>query len=1110
MLENKKTRNNRFRLYWGLLFLCFIITSIHAQENKTFSGIVVDTNKDPIIGASVLILGETIGTITDIDGKFSLQVPEGKKVQISFVGYATKTITNLDQAIITLDEDVLLLEETVVVGYARQKKAHLTGAISTVNLEDIADLSTSGLGASLSGLVPGLSISGGDGRPGEQSRLKIRQSDVTSSFTNVSGFVPDNSPLYVIDGFISSETAFNNLESTMVESISVLKDAAAAVYGARSANGVILVTTKKGKIGKPSISYSGQFGIADEISRAKMLDSYNYGKLWNGIRATHNPSDTDTNTQRELFQADELEAMKNLNYNILDREWSAAFTQRHSINISGASERANYYAGISYYSQDGNLGKIDYNRWNYRAGVDLNISKWLKTSLQVSGDYGEQTKAYNKVGGSSSETDYNTLLTRPRYIPEYVNGLPIASFGPSNEQINDSQYYHFDQIQKSDNYTKSMPQNMVINSAIEYDFGWNKWLKGLKLKFTYSKGINTLKGNEYGTKYTLYKLIDRGGSGNHLYTGDDINLDSSNFETINVTNGNMLRRTTARSDNYQMNFILSYDRTFGDHSVSGLFTIEKSEREVEDLDGSVSDPYPFTNGQSNTATGTHTTVFGRSESGTLSYVGRANYAYMNKYLVEFLIRSDASTVFAPENYWGTFPSISAGWVMSEESWFHKNIKNVNYLKIRASFGLLGRDNTKAWAWLKNYSLNPDKGPIFGEGGMNTSTGPHIGVPDESINRDARWDQSYKSNFGLDLTLLKNRLGITFDGYYEWNRKMFVTRSGSDVPSTVGARPSAENYGSVDTWGVELALNWNDRIGKDFKYSIGINTGYSDNKVLRIPWESKIPIDGKFPNQRSDRGSWGLECIGMFRDYQQIEEYFDTYNITDYLGMTKEDVRPGMLIYKDIRGEQNEDGTYDGPDGKIDTRNDLVKISHRNNPYGLTINLKAEWKGLSIRAQIAGNWGGYDFVPTYARQVRSLTSTASGYNVMQFVNLPSFWKDNMYVYENVLDAQGNIVAEQNREAKYPNLRYSINGNQSTFWKVSATRFTLRNITLAYSIPKEILNKLNIGIESCRFNLTGQNLLSFYNPYPNNFIDPLSGSYGSYPNLRRFTLGVNVSF
>lgn len=1091
----------------SMLMTFAVILSAHAQDSNTFSGTVVEANGDPIIGASVKVIGTATGTITDLDGKFSLPVKEKDKVEISYLGYTSRTITDFSQTQIVMEEDALMLDETVVVGYGVQKKSHLTGAISTVDMDDVTDLSSTSLAASLVGLVPGLSVSGGDGRPGESARLNIRQSGVTSSLSTVSGFVPETGPLYVIDGFISTETDFNNLEPTMVENVSVLKDGAAAVYGARSANGVILVTTKKGEIGKPKISYSGQFGYTDEVSRAKMLNSYEYGKIWNAVRATTNPGMENNDVQKDLFQYDELEAMKSLNFDILDREWSAALTQKHSVNLSGGTDNANYFAGISYNTQDGNLGKIDYERWNYRAGVDLKISKWVKATLQVSGDYGKQRKAYNKVGGSNAETDYNNLLTRPRYIPEYVDGRPIVVFGPSNTSINASQEYHFDVIQNSDNHTASMNQNMTINSALEYDFGWSEWSKGLKMRFSYSKNIGTNKNNEKGTKYVLYEMQQRGGSGSHLYTGDDLILDESNFIIRNVTNGDQLRRSMSRADGYQMNYTITYARAFGDHDVSGLFAIEKSESESEDLSGAVTNPYPFTNGQSNTATGDKNTDFGRSESGTLSYIGRVNYSYLNKYLLEFLVRSDASTKFAPANYWGTFPSLSAGWIISEENWFRDNVKFLNYLKMRGSFGLLGRDNIKPWAWIRTYSLNADKGPIFGSGNGNMS-GPHIGIPDNDINPDAHWDKSYKSNFGLDMSMLKNRLSVNLDGYYEWNRDIFATRLGDWVPSTVGTQAAAENFASINTYGLELSVKWSDKIGKDFKYSVGVNTGYSDNRVLKQFWKTQIGLDEVHPGKRSDTGSWGYLCLGMFRNYQEIEEYFDKYQITDYMGLSKENVHPGMLIYKDIRTNQNPDGTYDEtPDGKVN-EHDKVQISHRGNPYGLTMNLKAEWKGISLSAQIGGNWGGYSFVPKNARSISSLTSTATGRDVLQYVNLPSFWANEMFVYEDIEDAKGNIVVNANRDAKYPNLQYGINNEQSTFWKISGARVTLRNLTVAYAIPKQLVNR--VGIANCRLNLTGQNLLSFYNPNPDNFIDPLAGSYGSYPNLRRFTLGLNVSF
>lgn len=1088
------------------IFMALSILPALAQS-KTVQGHVIDESGQAIIGASIMVSGTTTGTVTDIDGAFTIQVPENGRLEISYIGYIPKTVSDFTNTTIVLEEDVTDLEEVVIVGYSSQKKKHVTGSISTVDMDEVLDLSSTSLAASLAGLMPGVSVSGGSARPGEQARINIRQSRETTSLSRVSGFVPETGPLYVIDGFISTETDFNNLEPTMVEDISVLKDGAAAIYGARSANGVILVTTKRGKLGKPKISYNGQFGFTDEVARAKMLSSYEYGKIWNGVRATTNPGSANVDVQRDLFQHDELEAMRSLNYDILDREWSSALTQKHSVNMSGANENANYFAGLSYNTQDGNLGSIEYDRWNYRAGVDLKLNKWIKATLQVAGDYGKNRKAYNKVGGSNAESDYNNLLTRPRYIPEYVDGRPISTFGPSNTSINASQDYHFGLIQDSDNYTQNMNQNMTINSSVEYDLGWNEITKGLKLRLSYSKNIGTSKSNEKGTKYVLYQMIERGGSGSHLYTGDDLNLDESNFVVRNVTNGNQLMRSMARSDGYQANFTASYNRAFGYHDVSGVFSIERSEFEMEDLRGSITDLYPFTNGQSNTATGDKNTDFGRSESGHLSYIGRLNYAYQSKYLFEFLVRSDASTKFAPRNYWGVFPSVSAGWIVSEEDWFKDNVNIIDNLKIRGSLGLLGRDNIQPWAWLRTYNLNPDKGPVLGSGN-NIVSGTHIGVPDTDINPDAHWDKSYKSNIGLDFGMLRNRLNFVVDGYYEWNRDIFTTRSGDLVPSTIGTQAAAENYAKMNNYGIEVSVGWNDRVNKDFKYSVRANLGYSDNKNIKRFWRQQIGLDEVHPGQRSDTGIWGYEAMGMFRNYQDIEEYFDKYNITNYMGMTKDNVRPGMLIYRDVRSQQKPDGTYDGPDGIVD-ESDLVPIQNRSGSvFGTTLNMRAEWKGISLSTQVGVSLGGYNIMPRYARSISSLTSSAKGANVMQYVNLPSFWADNMFIYEDVEDANGRIIAEENRDAKYPNLQYELNSQQSTFWKVKRTNVTIRNITAAYSLPQTVTEKM--GVDNLRFNLTVQNVLSLFNHYPDKFMDPLAGSYGSYPNLRLVTLGVNISF
>ena len=1091
-----------------LVFLLAFTLSAYAQNTRTVTGTVMDDLGEPIIGAAVKVVDSPVGTVTDIDGKFSLSVKEGSKLTISFIGYISQTITNLNNPKIVLMEDVAKLDEVVVVGYGTQKMKNVTGAIETLSTDEIKDLSVGSLGDALSGMMSGLHVSSGGGRPGSTPSLQIRQSSINTSVTPTStrGGDADPSPLYVIDDFISTEEAFNNLDVSEVESITVLKDASAAVYGARAAYGVILVKTKRGKVGTPSISYNGQFGFTDALKLPKMLSAYDYGRIYNAARAAGtSTSDTESdNLRTQYFQTDELDTMRGLNYDLVDKEWSAAWTQRHSLNINGGTDKATYFAGASYFSQEGNMGRLDYDRWNFRAGVNANIGKWTKASFQISGDMGEQNNARNGISGGGTDADFNSLMTHLPFVPDYIGGRPVVYTGMQNVSSNLTavQLYNFRAVQNSPDNTENQTNNMSINGSLEHDFGWFKWTKGLKLKASYSRNIVNGKSNNIGTKINVYRLLNRGGSGGHLYTGDDIDLDESNFGTFTLDNGNLLTRTMNKTDSYQMNLTLSYARQFGLHNVSGLFSIEKAESEYEYVTGNITDPFSFTDGQSNsTATGaTQTTTFSRTESGMLSYIGRLNYSYADKYLFEFLLRSDASTKFAPENYWGMFPSWSAGWVMSEESWFNKEKLGIDFLKIRGSFGILGRDNIQPWLWTQLYSRNADKGPVFGTS-SNTSSGASFQMPQRGVNRDVHWDKTYKTNLGIDVRMLDNRFGITLDAYYDMGRELFTTFTGTSFyPTTVGTQATPENFGEVDTYGVELTLNWKDKIGKDFSYWVKLTTGYSDNKIKEAGFQATPGFDDIVRGERSDRGVWGYECLGMFRSYQEIEEYFATNNITSYLGNSKENIHPGTLIYRDVRGQRNADGSYGEKDGVID-ENDYVKISHRaNNPYGLTMNFGASYKNFSFSAQFGACWGAYALMQTNLRQ--------ESYSNMEYKNVSAIWKD-MYVYEDVLDASGNVTAAMNRNAKYPNLKYSaINGQASTFWKVSAANIRLRNLTVAYSLPKEWMKPL--GISSCRLNLTCQNLLSFYNPYDGGVWDTWAGTYGNYPNLRKFTLGVNVSF
>ena len=321
-------------------------------QNTDIKGTVVDENGEPVIGASVRVEGQEGGVITDLDGNYTIKAPKGAKVTITYIGYQPMTVTAGGR--VQLKEDAQNLEELVVVGYGVQKKAHLTGSVATVDMDEIQDITAGGLASTLEGLVNGLSVSGGNTRPGENAEIYIRD---TNSLDDVRSKAQQ--PLFVIDGYIYPNDvkvgnvmqnlgaeAFNNLDPSEVESISVLKDASAAVYGARAANGVILVTTKKGKIGAPRISYSGTFGFTDAVSHPKMLSAYEYGRLYNAVAAADPISLSTLNRKTGLYQADELEAMKGLNYDLLDKYWKTGFTMKHSVNLSGATERASYFASL--------------------------------------------------------------------------------------------------------------------------------------------------------------------------------------------------------------------------------------------------------------------------------------------------------------------------------------------------------------------------------------------------------------------------------------------------------------------------------------------------------------------------------------------------------------------------------------------------------------------------------------------------------------------------------------------------------------------------------------------------------------------------------------------
>ena len=1079
-------------------------------QGQTVKGTVLDENGEPIIGATILVAGEKGGgTITDLDGNYEIQVPADSKITVSYLGYITQTVK--PGGVIHMAEDNQNLEEVVVVGYGTQKMKNVTGAVETISPKDIQDLSVGSLGDALVGMFNGVSVNAGGYRPGQSPSLNIRQSNVLASSTtpgSTRGGDPNPSPLYVIDGFISTEEAFNNLDVSEVESITVLKDASAAVYGARAAYGVVLVKTKQGENSAPKISYSGQLGWTDALYTPKMLNSYEYMKVFNTIRAANTSTQENIEMRTQLFQADEMEAARNLNYDLLDKEWKAALTQRHNVNINGGNDKATYFAGVSYYTQDGNIGRLDYDRWNFRAGINANIGKYVKTALQVSGDWGERNNSTTPQGGGT-DYDYRWLMTHLRFVPDYVGGYPLVYSGMENGiPTSATQLYNFAAVQNHSDNLQDQSNNLNINGSIQFDFDWIKPLKGLSARVSYSKSISNSKTNTVQTIQDVYRMTSRTGSGNHLYTGEGAVYDDNTMGVLRlVSNGGLLSRSMGRGDSYQFNFVLQYARQFGLHDVSGLVTLEKTEAWNENLYGSITDLIAYQDGQSSSGTGDKDVSFNRAESGMLSYVGRFNYAYASKYLFEFLFRADASTKFAPKNYWGKFPSISAGWVISEESWFQNNVKWVDFLKIRASWGLMGRDNIRAWLWTQLYERNAAKGAIFGSNGLNSDVGYALVMPKAGVNSDVHWDKTYKTNIGIDAHFLRNRLTFDFNFYYDRGRELFATRTGTSMfPTTVGTQATPENYGELDAWGWELNVGWRDKIGKDINYWLKLSTGFSDNKMLKTNFQAIPEYGDQVYGERTDRGVWGFKCLGMFRSYQDIEEYFDRYGITEYLGMTKNEVRPGMLIYEDIQGDNNGDGTYGPRDGKVTAGNDFIRLSeYSSNPYGCTLNLGGSYKSFSIQAQLSAGWGAKMLVGTDFRS--AAFNDSPGNNGYEYDNMPSAFSD-MFNYEDIYDASGHVTVPANLTAWMPNMRYKGNTQASSFWLIDATTVTLRNVTVAYTLPRSLVKLA--GISSVRLNLTVQNAINFINNYPDKSWASWAGSYGRYPNLRKITMGVNVSF
>ncbi|WP_276501020.1 SusC/RagA family TonB-linked outer membrane protein [Terrimonas pollutisoli] len=1057
----------------GVLLLLLCTQLLSSAQEKKISGKITDKKTGlPLEGASVKVKNTKESTLSDANGTFTIKAPSSESViAISHVGYSFyESKAGEGDLNIQLDNIAADLDEVIVVGYGTQKKSHLTGAVESIKAKEIEDLPISNLGAALSGRILGLGVSGGTSRPGSQAQLTIRN---PVSLAKDGG---NNNPLFIIDGVIqitsqglNDATLFNSLDPSEVESISVLKDGAAAIYGSRGANGAIVVQTKRGKAGKPRISYSGSYAINDEAYRTKMMSAADLAKYINIVNGPNGANVTNASDRTRFFSQDELDHFAAINHDWLDMAWKSAYNTRHTINIGGGAEKATYFANVSYYTQDGNLGKLEYGKWTYRAGADVTVANGLKAGLQVGGNYQSSMEMNSKIGGENIENDYRNLLRAPRYVPPYINGKPVRLPGASGSS--NLSAYHFFELNNLDNYMDKDDNLSTVNLYLEYEA---PFLKGLKARVSYARNTGSGHDARVGSRYMLYRF-NQLGDNQHIYEGATVR-DSAFYN-----NDNSVRFFNKTSKLQQANFTLSYSKSFGQHNVSALFSAERSEAESTQEDVSKESPSIFTNGQFNTAFGA---IDGRTfayESGNLGYVGRLNYSYASKYLAEFLFRTDASNKFAPENYWGKFYSASAGWVISSEDFFKSSA--VDYLKLRYSIGLLGKDDTRAWQWRQRFTFQNGKGGQFGADNNPADIGMKMEV---SPNADVTWSDELKQNIGIDARFFKNRLSSTVELFYNKGTNMLIERTGV-VPITVGGSIASQNWGAIDFFGYELGLGWEDNIGKDFTYGVSTRFSWADNKVKKgnfndidalYPWNDR-------PDQSSDNGKWGYDYLGMFYSQADIDGYVSKYNITSVFGTSVDNLRPGMLYYRDVRGSIKADGTFAGPDGVIDD-NDQVKLSKKaSNHYGFGMTLKAGFKGLNFECVIAGSFGGW--------------SEIDGRNLLER-NIDNLYQNGVSYWGNIYDPTLNPYG------KYPNPYHGDISLTpvSDFWKVNGLRLRMRNANLNYSIPKSITDRLKIN--SARIVLSALNPLNFYNPFDYKDSD---GAWDTYPVLRTYSVGVNVT-
>ncbi len=1029
-----------------VLFL--LTTNIFSQTGRVIQGKVFDSEGIALPGTNVVEGNSDNGVSTDFDGNFIITLEnDDSSLVFSFLGFLTQEIKVGDQTELTiaLESDASGLDEIVVTGYGSVKKINLTGSVATIKSEEITKIPDSNVAGALTGRAPGLFTKASVGIPGKDvPQISIR------------GY---GAPLVLVDGV---QADWTRMDPNEIESMSILKDAAAAVYGARAGNGVILITTKRGSEGPPSISLSSNITFQTPSIRPNFTSSWDYAELTREAELNEQLPYTYTVEDVEKFRAQNDPDYPNTDW--YDAAFRAnAIMQTHSLNVSGGSENVKYYLNAGYLEQGG-LYKSDdlqFKRYNFRSNIDAKINDRLKVSVDLS-YRDESSKEPNSEGLDITSLD-QTWISLQTAVPVW------SAFHPDPSKTAYSGFLARTPVGSS---TSALTGSE--NDSSRYFFG--------RIGFEYLiPGIDglMLKGDiNYNSNDTHEKNHDR------PYQVFMYSHETQAYSGMAFAGENNLYEYTTRYNMLYPVLSLNYEKEIGNHSFQGLVLAESIDTNMTSLSAgrlnllSMDIPYLFAGEQEGMSNNS-----GAIQTGRMSYVGRVNYAFKNKYLFEATLRADGSFRFPTDSRWGYFPSFSAAWRLSEESFIEDSLSFVNSLKLRLSYSETGNDTVDPFRYVSGYQIWSDQympNYIFGDSLYRQIR--TVGMPNPNIT----WLNNTNYNIGIDASLWNGLIGFEFDLFYRLTEGIFATPLDS-YPSTFGGILPEENLNSTEDRGFELTINHGNQIGDDFTYQVNgsVSLARQKHRVFTEPNYDDPEEVRVYQKTGTYTNRWvGYKSNGIFMSQTEIDNH-----PIDQDQASNSTIRPGDIKYNDLNG-----------DNVIDWK-DQDQIGYGDFPdltFGL--NLQMSYKNFSVSAMFQGaGMFNYQVESTFAEPLKN-----NG-NIMEFQKKYRWQPD-----------PNNPSVNINPNAQLPALLGSAvgrnvnNAKMSDFWLLDSTFLRLRNLNFNYSIPKEINDFL--GITSSSISLSGANLFTLNNMgiYKND-VDPEAPSTGGgrlAPINKTYSIGVNI--